>query len=112
MINLYNRLEEERKKRKMSIKDFSKVLGVSDQAYVNWGKGVKPSKQSVKKVFAALDWETEEERQLRLETERLFEQVDERIEYLDITNAEVIDLLEVDRNKFYRWKVKMRVLIQ
>lgn len=107
MNNLYKRLERERKKRKLSIKDFSKVLGVSDQTYVTWRKGVKPSKQSVEKILGALDWETEEERQLRLETEGLFEQVDERIKYLDITNTEVIDLLEVDRNEFYRWKEKV-----
>ena len=107
MNNLYNRLEKERQKRKLSIKDFSKVLGVSDQTYVKWGKDVKPSKQSVEKVVAALDWETEEERQLRLETEGLFEKVDERIECLGLTNVEVIDLLEIDRNKFYRWRRKM-----
>lgn len=107
MTKLYNRLERERQKRKLSIRDFSNFLGVSDQSYFKWKKGAKPSRQSMKKILVALDWETEEERKLRLETDGMFQKVDERMEYLGLTNVEVVDLLEIDRNKFYRWKVKL-----
>lgn len=101
MNNLYERLERERKNRKMTVEDFAQFLGTSQWTYRSWKSDRAPSNRSLAKVHKALGWDLPPH---IAEAHALFEKIDERREHLGISNKQIVNLMGVPLSRFYGWR--------
>ena len=101
MNKFYNRLEKERKNRKMIVEDFTHFLGISQWTYRSWKSDRVPSNRSLAKVHKALGWDLPPHLE---EAHALFEKIDERREHLGITNKQITNLMGVPLSRFYNWR--------